>query len=357
MPVNENPSGDAHSAKVAGPDVVARLDLPAVSADWLRGLGSPFPGLELPDDQLAAEQLAYLGLDEQDQEESLAARPDPDRDPALWWILERTYTALLDNMGCRVPIEGHRGWPIRFGPDGGPVARYLPVWLYLAVLPHVRHYHTARGVPESTSRISLATPLVNVLRKHRSVTGLGGVGLFGFGTSAILAFRGAQYRLGRLEFNRGEISLSDGPCGFALSIHIPPLRGLTPELCALAIAQAEDFFAEHFPEEPVALFTCRSWLLDPQLAQYLPATSNIVQFQRRFHLLPVPRTRDLAPSDGEVAEYVFGRAIGDLETADRETRLQRAFVHHIRAGKHWHDRTGWLAVDRPPAETADEQAR
>jgi hypothetical protein len=315
-----------------------------VSADWLGSLGSPSCGLELPDDLLAAERLAYLGVDEQDQAEALRARPDPNRDRALWWILERTYSAMVNDMGRCVPVEGHHGWPIQFDVDSGPVARYLPVWLYLAVGPHVRRYHANRGVAEEVTRDSLSSPLVNVLRKHRSVTGLGGIGLFGFGTSAILAFRGAQYRLGRLEFSRGEISLSDGPCGFALSIHIPPVRGLTPELCGLTIAQAESFFSTHFAEEPVAMVTCRSWLLDPQLGQYLSETSNIVQFQRRFQLLPVPAAQDLVSRDGEVAEYVFGRALCRLESAPRETRLQRAVVDHIRAGKHWHYRTGWLAA-------------
>ncbi|MEQ4207946.1 acyltransferase domain-containing protein [Actinopolymorpha sp. B9G3] len=320
------------------------LHLSADAVTWLEQIDRPVASLgpELPDDAVAAHQLERLGVDEVDRSETLAARPDPDTHPALWWVLDRAHHALLAIMGKAVPIEGHSGWPVRFSPETGLVGRYLPVWMYLATIPDVRRYHAARGIPDEVSWSSLSTGLVAVMEKHRSVTGFGGIGLFGFGTSALLHFRGAQYRLGQLEFTRGAISLSDGPCGYALSVHIPPVRPLSPTLCDEAFAQASEFFSRHFPEEPVTFFTCESWLLDPQLADYLPETSNIIQFQRRFHLLPVHSEAEPPQADGDVAEYVFGRSHRDLDDYPQETTLQRAYVAHLRSGGHWHERTGWM---------------
>ena len=45
-------------------------------------------------------------------------------------------------------------------------------------------------------------------------------------------------------------------------------------------------------------FTCWSWLLDPNLARILPPESNIVQFQRDFHQLPIPANEALTSQLG-----------------------------------------------------------
>ena len=91
--------------------------------------------------------------------------------------------------------------------------------------------------------------------------------------------------------------------------------------------------------------TCTSWLLDPQLAEYLPAGSNIVRFQRRFQL--VPRVR----IDNEsIVSYLRGSSGASSDPAPRETALQRAVASHLAAGKDWHLRTGWLDL-RTRSET------
>jgi hypothetical protein len=94
----------------------------------------------------------------------------------------------------------------------------------------------------------------------------------------------------------------------------------------------------------VAFFTCESWLMDPQLADYLPETSNIVRFQRRFEILPLtPAVERRARGDGDIAGYVFGGARDNLDDYPQETTLQRAYVAHRRSGGHWYARTGWFA--------------
>jgi hypothetical protein len=131
-------------------------------------------------------------------------------------------------------------------------------------------------------------------------------------------------------FRRGD------PC---LGTHIPETGPLTPEACDASFRRAREFFARHFPEESYPIATCGSWLLDPQLAEYLPATSNIMRFQRRFHLTPVSWD-----ADREIVEFVFRRSKPQLDELPQETTLQRAIVQHLRAGRHWFGRSGWLEL-------------
>ena len=125
----------------------------------------------------------------------------------------------------------------------------------------------------------------------------------------------------------------------ALGIHIPETGSLSPEACDDSIQRARAFFARHFSEEEYRLATCGSWLLDPQLADYLPETSNIIRFQRRFQIMPVSWD-----GDRDMFRYVFGRPTIQLDGLPQETALQRAIVQHLRSGRHWVGRSGWFRL-------------
>ncbi len=73
-------------------------------------------------------------------------------------------------------------------------------------------------------------------------------------------------------------------------------------------------------------FTCWSWLLDPNLAKILPPESNIVQFQRDFHQLPVPA------NEAQAYDLVFGDSTIDPTKVTPTTSLQRAIADYVRAG-------------------------
>jgi hypothetical protein len=131
-----------------------------------------------------------------------------------------------------------------------------------------------------------------------------------------------------------------------LGVHIPDFYGrLSPEACDASFAQARAFFLRHFPDERYAIATCHSWLLDEQLADYLPASSNIVRFQRRFQPAYRPDADDV-----NILRYVFGYAgtlppsIDELSAFPRCTTLERAVIDHLTAGHHWHGGAGWLLL-------------
>ncbi len=273
------------------------------------------------------------------------ARPDPREHPKLWRHLEQCYHDLTSSMGSGLPANGYLGFPaIPTDPD--PVARHLYVWLYLAVLPKTLHYHAERGIERRRSWETLSH-LGPMMAEHRSVHGLSGIGRFEQWCPP-LKFRGAEYRLGRLEYDRGRGELPDGTTGFLLNTHIPSGAPLSPDSCDESLDLARMFFNRHFPEEPISQLVCHSWLLDPQLTEYLPERSNIVRFLHRFELKPLA-SGDRDCSDGDMLEYVFGRpsqkdpvTAGLLAQLPQSTSLQRAYVAHLQSGRHWHLRTGWI---------------
>jgi hypothetical protein len=302
-------------------------------------------GFRLPDRTYLPAIFERLAIDEQDQQELLTAWPSPERDAEVWRSLELAYAALVRDMGGFAPLE----LP---GPavDSTPVGRYFFVYVYLAALADVRRFHKERGIPDDISWATLSDLGRNLVR-DRLLLGDGGLRTSDWLT---LHFRGSIYQLGRLQFDRMNIRaaerswLPSAPSWVAdafregqhaLGIHIPESGPLTPEACGEAFSRAQPFFARHFPETPTRLGICTSWLLDPQLADYLDSDSNIVRFQRRFQLIGEGHDGDAA-----VLRFVFHRIAPNIDDLPQRTRLERAIVAHLRAGKHWRNRTGWLSL-------------
>jgi len=276
-----------------------------------------------------------LAIDERDQEELIAAWPSPETDPANWRALERAYATLVNDLGGVELLE----LP---GPatDRTPLGRYFFVYVYLAALADVRRFHTQRRIPDDISWATLAD-LGRNLKRDRLLLGDGGLRTSGWLT---LHFRGSIYQLGRLQFTRTNVRAAHVADAFrdgepALGVHIPESGPLTPEACDESLALAGRFFARHFPETPTRLAICTSWLLDPQLADYLAPDSNIVRFGRRFTLVG-----DGYNGDADVLRFVFHRIAPRIDDLPQRTNLERAIVAHLRAGKHWHDRTGWVEL-------------
>jgi hypothetical protein len=110
-----------------------------------------------------------------------------------------------------------------------------------------------------------------------------------------------------------------------------------------SLDEARAFFPRHFPHERYRAFSCGSWLLDPQLLQYLPEDSNIVRFQRRFELEPYQEPERI-DADTEVLRFVFRSLTTPLDQLPRRTALQRAIGDHLKAGGHWYWRRAHLPI-------------
>jgi hypothetical protein len=321
-----------------------------VARAWLTELAAlgPAPdGIPVPGAGEARELMAELGFAPADAREVLAAPPDPDAAPALWWLLQREYHQLLAGMDSTLTTPPWRQLPASFGAAGA----HLYSWLFLAALPAARANHARRGVPDGVSRATLGD-FARQADLCRRLYGHGGVAAPNW---LALHFRGTLFELGRLQIQRSLVprdkalpivpdAAADVPM---LDLHIPESGPLAPDLVDGSLDAARAFFPRHFPHERYELAVCTSWLLDDQLAGYLPETSNIVAFQRRFRLTPPePGNED----DRSVVEFVFRRPrehpLGEAELAalPQDTTLRRAIVSHLRAGGHWRWRTGWFRL-------------
>ncbi len=302
---------------------------------WLTELAATIPAAptRLPDPTGATAMLTRMGVSGADIGEALDAVPDPGRHPELWWLLHHCRLLLIERLGSTAPMARWPDLPARLGPHG----RYFYLWVFLATVPDLLRHHKGRGIEESVSWQTLAD-LGSKATLHRRTHGTGGLDKQDWFT---LHFRGLLYSLGRLQFNLGHApadssTLPPGtPC---LGVHIPESGPMTPDACEESLRRASAFFLRHFSVR-YRYASCTSWLLDDQLAGYLPATSNILQFQRRFQLAP-----DKRQGDADILEFVFRRIRPQLADLPQQTTLQRAVVSHLRAGRHWQVRTGWLEL-------------
>jgi len=290
-------------------------------------------GFRLPDRRYLPAIFERLAIAEEDQREILAAWPSAETDPETWKCLERAYETLVNDLGGFAPID----LP---GPAIGstPIGRYFFVYVYLAALADVRRFHARRGIADDISWATLSD-LGRNLKRDRLLLGDGGLRTSGWLT---LHFRGSLYQLGRLQFNRTRVRAAHVADAFgegdpAVGIHIPESGPLTPLACDDSLANAQPFFARHFPETPTKLAICTSWLLDPQLAEYLAHDSNIIRFQRRFELVG-----EGWDGDADILRFVFHRIAPKIDDLPERTTLERAIVAHLRKGGHWRSRTGWL---------------
>ncbi|GAA1574939.1 MULTISPECIES: acyltransferase domain-containing protein [Kribbella] len=291
----------------------------------------------------AEKMLVYCGVAQDDRRAMLAARPDPEREPE-WWELTSTLAAEVErDLGLAVPSTGFTSWPT-VPEDASPTGLFAAAWALLANLPRLRELHAERGVPEEVT-VATVSALGGVMGTHRHIHGRPGVGLMPL-WSPPLRFRGADYEIGRHAFTRTHLGIGDGVSGHLLSLHIPPIGPLDAHESEASVAAAVEYFGRWYPEEPLAGIVCHSWLLDPQLGEYLRPDSNIIRFQSRFDLLPYLPPDD--PTEGDRELMRLGLHLPtppgplDLTVVPQDTTLRRAFVEHLQAGRHWHLRTGML---------------
>jgi len=301
-------------------------------------------GLSVPDD--LEELLEYCGVPERDRQELMAARPDRERQPEWWVIASALAVELERDLERPVPPTGFKAWP-RVPDDAPAVGVYAGAWALVANLPRLMEVHRERGVPDTVTRATVGA-LGGVVSTHRQIFGRGGVGLMPL-WSPPLRFRGAEYEIGRHSYTRAQLGLGDGVSGHVLMVHIPPTGSLDAHASEESVAAAAESFEQWYPEEPLAAFVCTSWLLDPQLAEYLRPESNIIRFQQRFDLLPYLPPEDASEGDRELMRLGLQLPVPegalteeDLQRIPQDTSLRRAFTAHLRAGRHWHVRTGLL---------------
>ncbi|WP_163505042.1 acyltransferase domain-containing protein [Fodinicola acaciae] len=316
------------------PDPRNALGFPPEANDWLDSLEKlPPTVVDLPDLATADQRLRDLGVRDDDLADILAARPAA---AELLWLHERCHAQLVDGIDGGPGMLPWQALPESYGATG----RFFYVWVFLSAVPEIRRWHAEKGVTEDESREILAD-VGRQIAVHRRIFG----GTSGLHTHRWLTlhFRGLIFSFGRLQFERqrswiavpDEFEVGDR----VLSVHIPESGPMTPAACDASFAAAKAFYERVFPEEKYAHAVCLSWLMDTQLADALPAESNIVRFQRRF-----TGTGHRRDGDDAVLEFIFRYQGKDLDSLPQDTALQRAIVSHLRAGNHWYAVTAWCSL-------------
>jgi hypothetical protein len=264
-----------------------------------------------------------LAIADDDRDDCRAVLDDGRDVGPLVAALERS----LGSFG-EVPVEGGSTDPL--------------AWLhaYLLFTPTLVAWHRDHSIPDEVTRATLAD-LGRHVAISRRVTGG-----FSFQTWDWLQHHltGQLFALGRLQFELrrsgravdGVMSADD----WTLAAHIPEAGPLSPALVDESFDRAREFFPGHFPERPVRVVTCDSWMLDPYLAATIGPRSNTGAFARRFTPIGPP-----TEGDTEALYFVFRtRDLGRVGELPRETSLQRVVLERIDAGGTWQVAAGYLLL-------------
>lgn len=130
----------------------------------------------------------------------------------------------------------------------------------------------------------------------------------------------------------------------ALNIHIPAGEPLEEDACRDSLLQAKAFFPRYFPDFQFKVIQCGSWLFDPQLAEYLPPSANLLRFQSLFHLYPA-----VGGNSWQIRQRVFGNPDTPLDEVPQVTSLQKIVKQHLQSGRHWRSGSVIIFSDEIPS--------
>ncbi len=132
-------------------------------------------------------------------------------------------------------------------------------------------------------------------------------------------------RLGRLEFevmaSIWQSSLYEFEIGDEIiNVHIPAGDKLLISDVKESFSKAFDFFGKEY------IYICHSWLLYPKLLEVLNKNSNILKFQKLFHLIDI----DFDFREGEWR--IFDKILDDYKVYPENTSLQIAAKKYLLEG-------------------------
>lgn len=294
------------------------------------------PPVPLPSPDAAGDLLEACAFHDDDRADLLDLWPDADWPEAARWLLDASYARIIADVGR----PGWVDWPDLTSADD-PRVRCAPIYAFLAAVPLLREGHRRRGVPDDVTAATIAD-LGRHVAKTRRMYGRVGLDL---PIWIALHYRGSLYEVGRLQYETAYLEDGDFPDVAELQsgqlvarLHIPAAGPLLPEAVDASLARAGEVLRA-VTGQRVSVATCTSWLLDPQLREYLPPTSNILAFQDRFTI-----TDHGNPGDADMFRFVFECPEVAPDRVQATTRLQRGVLDLMKRGGSWRARTGWMRL-------------
>ena len=207
--------------------------------------------------------------------------------------------------------------------------------LFICLSKHLKAQYEARGIDQGIWHDSMLD-LRYKLEECKLVRGVCGM-FVAFWMPGW--FKMTRFSLGRLQFEvvefgreyqKGDLFLTKE--SKVLNMHIPRSgQPLAKALYEDAFARAKIFFKDSFPENAPVPFVCHSWLLYPEMTEFVPEGSNVRRFMQEFDILSWDH------SDGESLWCLFDTAERNPARLPADTALRRAFVERLKSG----GRVGW----------------
>jgi len=126
-------------------------------------------------------------------------------------------------------------------------------------------------------------------------------------------------------------------------VHIPAAGSFAPEVIDETIRQAKRFLQDYYPDYKYKAICCHSWLMDPQLEEFVGKDANIVRFGKRFRRICVK-------SQGQAVFYFVYLApsgvVPAVDTLPENTRLERAIKTHYQSGKAIYEMLGYFFPEK-----------
>lgn len=304
----------------------------------------------------APELLGRLGIDGEDATELSALLERAVSDAEILAAVTQTANRLRAGAGLAAQTADlagqageHRALQQRIAPGEG----LIEILALIAATDVVRTWHAARGLSAEQSWAVLAD-LGQQMRVHRRSSGR--LGLHQLPWMA-LNWRGRLFQFGRLQFDLHRTGRDTDQERWILGTHIPARGPLTPSAVDDSFAQARDYFTAHFSDlaahRPAGSpafgteFLCDSWLMNPQLPQFLGEGSNIGAFVRRWQII------ETSPGADSAAFFVFGaRPPYDPAALPRTTTLEREVAERLADGRGWENGLGRLVLPQNAARPA-----
>lgn len=183
------------------------------------------------------------------------------------------------------------------------------------------------GIPEEIYIDTMAA-FSRFVREHMDSFGCYGFNRFFWTTRQVSC---KLFRIGQLEY---ELTTLDGAP--VVSLHIPTDVDLRPEILRPSVQEGLAQLYRIFPEYAPKAVYCHSWLLSPQLKEFLPEDSNILRFQEMFDIDPeeIPGT--------DVLLWVFKNPKLPKEDYPENTSLQRKLKQFFLSGGQFLEGKGYL---------------
>jgi len=146
----------------------------------------------------------------------------------------------------------------------------------------------------------------------------------------ILAFGRLQFQILTLkeDIDSKNISLQKGDT--VISVHIPKDgTRLEYDKVQESYKLAEDFFIKKYGLIKPIVFMLSSWLLDPIIKEFLPATSNILRFTSDYTLV----SSGLDGNYKEIWRLFDKNYTGDFSSLPSDTTLRRKYIESFKNGR------------------------